>query len=51
MKSLLTDLAPDAHISKVIRDTVDSMKFLVVLTEEEPLLLDSAQREEVGVFR
>jgi len=36
-----------AHMTKVIKDTVDSMKFMVVLAEEEPIIIDSAQRDEV----
>ena len=42
---------PDAHIKKVIRDdkheNVDSMMFMIVLTEDDPITVHSAQREEV----
>jgi len=34
-------------MKKVVRDDRDSMKFMVVLTEDDPIVLDSAQREEV----
>eukprot|EP00656_Telonema_subtile_P057392 TRINITY_DN9425_c0_g1_i1.p1 TRINITY_DN9425_c0_g1~~TRINITY_DN9425_c0_g1_i1.p1 ORF type:complete len:827 (-),score=254.49 TRINITY_DN9425_c0_g1_i1:97-2577(-) len=45
------DLVPDqvnyAHVTKIIRDTHDSMMFMVVMAEEDPILLESANREEV----
>ena len=46
------DLVPDqsnyAHVTKMIRDTHDSMMFMVVLAEDDPIVLESAVREEVA---